>query len=142
MKKNLLIILSFFILITIVIVYVCIINQKVNVQANKINKEFESYIQSKIKGSQLITVINKAIDQNEKNEVKKDEKNLYIENEKNSIKIEIKFLESDKTFTMEAINTVGTEAFIKNYKSVDFICTTKEYHKNTKQIKYMLFEEI
>lgn len=142
MKKNLLIILSFFILITIVIVYVCIINQKVNVQADKINKEFESYTQSKIKGSQLMTVINKAIDQNEKNEVKKDEKNLYIENEKNSIKIEIKFLESDKTFTMEAINTAGTEAFIKNYKSVDFICTKKEYHKNTKQIKYMLFEEI
>ena len=89
-----------------------------------------------------MTLINKATNQNEKNQVQKDEKKHYLENEKNSIKIEVKFLESDKIYPMEAISYLGSEAFIKNYNSMQFICTKKEYHKNTNYIKYMLFEQI
>ena len=66
----------------------------------------------------------------------------YIENEKNSIKIEIKFKESDKTYAMEAISELGYESFVKNYSNMNFICTKKEYHKKTNQIKYLLFEQI
>ena len=100
------------------------------------------YTKEAILGSDLMTLINKATNQNEKNQVQKDEKKHYLENEKNSIKIEVKFLESDKIYTMEAISYLGSEAFIKNYNSMQFICTKKEYHKNTNYIKYMLFEQI
>ena len=89
-----------------------------------------------------MTVINKASDQNESNGIEKDEKNTYIENDTNSIKIEVKFLESDKIFSMEAISSLGAEQFIKNYNMMTFKCTKKEYHQKTNSIKYMLFEQI
>ena len=43
---------------------------------------------------------------------------------------------------MEAISSLGPEKFIKNYNSMKFKCTKKEYHEKTKYIKYMLFEQI
>ena len=98
--------------------------------------------QDAILGSTLMTLINKASDQNEKNGVEKDKQNRYISNEENSIKIEVKFLESDKIYAMESISSLGSEAFIKNYNNMNFICTKKEYHEKTKYIKYMLFEQI
>ena len=55
----------------------------------KENLEYERYLGQNIYGAELATIINKAIDENEKNKVRKDEKNYYIENEENSIKIYI-----------------------------------------------------
>ena len=53
--------------------------------AKKENMKFEVYIDKEIKGSELTTVINKAIDNNEQNEITKDDKGKYIDNGKNSI---------------------------------------------------------
>lgn len=141
MKKNLLILLGIFLLIVVILSYTYYNRQKINILANKANKEYEPYTQNTIVGSSLMTLINKAIDQNEKEQVPKDKQNRYIENEENSIRIEIKFSESDKTFDMEAIAKLGSEQFIKNYNSMTFKCTKKEYHQKTKKMKYMLFEQ-
>lgn len=142
MKKNLFVILGIFLIIIAILSYIYYHYQRVAILANQENKEYESYTQDSIVGSSLMTLINKAIDQNEKNQVPKDNKNYYIENNENSIIIEIIFLESDKTYRMEAISNLGSEAFVKNYHSMNFKCTKKEYHEKTKQIKYMLFEQI
>lgn len=142
MKKNLFVILGIFLIIIAILSYIYYHYQRVAILANQENKEYESYTQDSIVGSSLMTLINKAIDQNEKNQVPKDSKNYYIENNENSIIIEIIFLESDKTYRMEAISNLGSEAFVKNYHSMNFKCTKKEYHEKTKQIKYMLFEQI
>ncbi len=142
MKKNLFVILGIFIIIITILSYTYYNYRKITILANQINKEYESYTETTIVGSNLMTLINKAIDQNEKNEIEKDSQNRYIENDKNSIKIEIKFLESDKTFSMEAISKMGAEEFIKNYNKMTFKCTKKEYHERTKYIKYILFEQI
>lgn len=142
MKKNLFVILGIFIIIIAILSYTYYNYKKVIILASKINKEYESYTENTIVGSKLMTLINKAIDQNEKNEIEKDSQNRYIENDKNSIKIEIKFLESDNTFSMEAISNLGADQFIKNYNSMTFKCTKKEYHEKTKYIKYLLFEQI
>lgn len=142
MKKNLFIILGIFIIIVAILSYTYYNYKKITILANNKNREYESYTQSEIVGSKLMTLINKAMDQNEKNQIEKDDKNKYIENETNSIKIEIKFLESDKIFSMEAISELGSEQFIKNYRSMIFKCTKKEYHEKTKNIKYLLFEQI
>lgn len=142
MKKNLFVIIGFFLIIIAILSYTYYNYEKINIMAQQKNREYEKYTQDAIVGSSLMTLINKVSDQNEKNEVSKDEQNRYIENEENSIKIEVKFLESDKIFEMEAISNLGSEEFIKNYNSMNFICTKKEYHEKTKYIKYMLFEQI
>lgn len=142
MKKNLLILLGIFLLAIAIFSYTYYNIRKINIIANQINKEYETYAKDTILGSSLMTLINKAINQNEKQELPKDKQNRYIENEENSIRIEIKFLESDKIYDMEAIASLGSEQFIKNYNSMQFQCTKKEYHTKTKQIKYMLFEQL
>lgn len=142
MKKNLLILLGIFILIIAILFFIYNNYIKVIILSQQSNKEYENYTENTVLGSSLMTLINKAIDRNEKNGIEKNNKNLYIENNENSIKIEIKFLESDKIFQMETISDLGSEEFIKNYNSRKFKCTKKEYHEKTKHIKYILFEEI
>lgn len=142
MKKNLLIILGIFILIIAILSYAYYNYKKITILANQTNKEYENTAKDPILGSTLMSLINRAINQNEKNNIEKDSQNRYIENEENSIKIEIKFLESDKTYSMEAIAALGSEQFIKNYNSMTFQCIQKEYHEKTKCLKYMLFEQI
>ncbi len=142
MKKNLFVIIGTFFIIIAILFYTYYSYQKIQIVANQKNKEYESYTQSEILGSSLMSLIHKAIDENEKNEIAKDEQNRYIENEQNSIRIEVKFLEKDTIFPMEAIYTLGAEEFIKNYSQMVFTCTKKEYHEKTKQIKYLLFEQI
>lgn len=142
MKKNLFVILGIFIIIVAILSYLYYNYAKISIIAQQKNKEYETYTENDILGSSLMTLINKAMDQNEKNEIVKDSKKLYKENEENSIRIEVKFSESDKTFPMESILSLGSEQFIKNYNSMSFKCTKKEYHEKTKYIKYMLFEQI
>lgn len=142
MKKNLLILLGIFFLVIAILSYIYYNMKKINILSSQVNREYESYAEGNILGTSLMTLIHKAINQNERNEIPKDNRNYYSENEENSIKIEIKFLESDKIYPMEAIVNLGSEQFIKNYNSMEFKCTKKEYHKATNYIKYMLFEQI
>lgn len=142
MKKNLSVILGIFIII-IVILYLLFSNYTRSImQAKKINQEFENYTENTILGSSFMTLINKAIDKNEQNGVGKDDNNRYIKNDKNSIIIEVKFLESEEIYRMESIATLGADKFIKNYSNMTFKCIKKEYHSKTKNISYMLFEQI
>ncbi len=142
MKKNLFIILGIFLIFVAILVGIYFNIIKFAVIAQKNNKEYEQYTKNSILGSDLMTLINKASNQNDKNNIEKDEKKYYIENDTTSIKIEVKFLESDKTFSMETISALGADKFIKNYSNMTFKCTKIEYHKKTNNIKYMLFEQI
>lgn len=142
MKKNLSVIIGIFIIFALILYLLYANYTKVILSANKVNAEYEKYTENEIIGSSLMTLINKVIDQNEKNDVDKDEEDRYIANDKNSIIIEVKFLEAEETFRMEAIATLGADKFIKNYSNMTFKCTKKEYHSKTKNISYMLFEQI
>lgn len=142
MKRNLCVIIGIFLVIITILSFTYYNYKKISIIAQQKNKEYENYMQDEILGSSLMSLINKVSNENEKNEIQKDSKNRYIENEENSIKIEIKFSESDKIYEMEAISSLGSEEFIKNYNNMNFKCTKKEYHKKTGYIKYMLFEQI
>ena len=107
MKKNLFVIIGIFLVIIVILTYTYYNYRKINILAQQKNKEYEVYTQDAILGSTLMTLINKVSDQNEKNGVEKDKQNRYISNEENSIKIEVKFLESDKIFEMESISNMG-----------------------------------
>lgn len=140
---------KFFIIMSIIILIIlAVVTYKYNsyrtneLRTQKLNHEYEVFTEGEILGTSLITIINKAVDSNEKNGINTDNNNMYIENDTTSIKIEVKFLEAENTFPMERIQKLGSEEFIKNYAVMNFKCTKKEYHKKTNNIKYMLFEQI
>ena len=95
-----------------------------------------------IYGAELVTIMNNAINKNTENNVQKDNKGNYINNNNNSIQIDIKFKDVDKTFNMETIYNGTMEKFVENYNNIQFVCSKIEYHKNTKLVKYLLFEQI
>lgn len=47
-------------------------------------------------GADILSMINKAIDNNETNKIEKNENGLYIENDENSLKIELTLLSTDE----------------------------------------------
>lgn len=142
MKKTLIVLILLVVAIVAVVVYQYNSYNIKLAETKKINQEYENFTNNEILGTSLITLINKAIDRNEKNNILKDDKGLYIENETTSIKIEVEFTESDNTFPMENIGRIGSEEFIKNYGAISFKCTEKTYHEKTNNIKYLLFEQI
>ncbi len=111
-------------------------------EARNQNMEYEKYIKEEITGVNLASVINKVVDNNIKNNVEKDEKGLYKNNDKTSMQVQVKILDTDTTYDMETLYTGGMDEFIKYYGQIDFKCTKIEYHQSTGKIKYMLFEQI
>lgn len=140
MKK---VIIFFAIVIIIIsIIFGLYINYKANYnRAKKQNLEFEKYYKKEIYGTDLATIINRAVNNNEKNGVQKNKKGFYQNNEKNSINIEIKMLDDKSTYKMETIYKGGIQNFVKYYSNIKFKCMKIEYH-NTNKIKYMFFEQI
>ena len=110
--------------------------------AQKENIKFEIYKEQEVTGAELTTLINKAIDTNEQNEVKKDNKGRYLDNEVNSINIDIKFIDDDVTYNIEKIFNNGMDKFMNYYRDIKFKCVDDQYHSKTQKIKYMLLEQI
>ena len=141
MKRNFFIILTILLIISAIVG--CTVYNYRQTQANiaQYNKQYESWYSKQILGTDFISIINKTIDNNEKNDIQKDENNIYIEDNEKSVKIYVKFLESDNIFDMEAISNNGIENFIQNYATFSFKCTKIDYHKNG-NVKSLFFEEI
>ncbi len=144
MKKTLIIFGILFLTIVIVISVSLTKNKENLMVIQKENAEYEKYKEGQVFGTQVASLINKATNENLKNEIKQDEKGFFIENETNSVKIEIKLQnEKDlKTYQMETIQKVGTDGFIKNFNLILFKCTNIEYHEQTKRVSKVVFEQI
>ena len=142
MKKVLLILMLLFIII-IFSIYGLLTNGRIQSNALKnYNKEYEQYLNKKINGTELATLINKVININEKNNIEKDKNNYYIENGKDSIKIEIELLPTEKIYPMEEIYNKDTAEFVKYFSLEKFQCTNIEYHIETGKVSKMLFRQI
>lgn len=141
MKK----IVIFFIIIIVIICGISYIflNYKANYNiSKKSNLEFENYLNEEVYGTDLSTVINRAVDSNEKNKVEKNNKGIYLNNDKNSISIEVKMTDNDSVYQMETFYKNGMQNFMNYYSNIKFKCTNIKYHESTKKVKYMLFEQI
>ena len=79
------------------------------------NREFNSYLNQEIYGSELATIINRAIDNNITNEVQKDNRGKYINNDNNSINIDVKMLDYKKTYNMEIFYNGKISKFVEAY---------------------------
>lgn len=110
--------------------------------AQKDNKQFEIYQNQEILGSELTTLINKAIDYNKQNEIEKDYKGKYVNNETNSLNIDIKFVDDDVTYNIEKIYQKGMDLFLSYYRDIKFKCNEVQFHKATNKVSYMLFEQV
>lgn len=142
MKKNVIIIT----LILFIIIIICIVGINLNSKTSKVvkkqNSEYEQYLSTEIYGTDVITLINKATSSNEENNVPKDEKDFYIDNNQNSIQIDLVMITDEEknettVYKMETISKVGITNFIKNFNTTKFKCTNIEYHKQTGKIKYI-----
>ena len=137
--------IAIFFIMTILIVcaiFAMYISYKANYNmSKKSNLAFEKYLNEEVYGTDLATVINRAIDRNEKNEVTKNNKGIYQNNDENSINIEIKMLDDDSVYKMEKFYNDGIQNFINYYGNIKFKCTDIKYHSATNQVKYMLFEQ-
>ena len=107
------------------------------------NNKYEKYLNKEILGTDLTTIINYAVNDNEKSVVKKDEKGRYIQNDIDSviIEVEIKDLGKERIIPMETFYNSGMSDFVKYYKQIEFKCKKIEYNSQ-KKVKYMLFEQI
>lgn len=135
----------FFVIIIFIVVtmFYLFINYQNNYnEIQKENKEFKDFYHQETYGTNLATLINKAVDSNTKNNIEKDKNGMYIENDTNSIKIDIKMLDNEKTYHMEKIYMGGISTFTLYYAQIKFKCVQIDYHEKTGRIKYMLFEQI
>lgn len=140
--KKIIIFLVFFVIIICILLYnynsFTLDKQKIAEE----NAEFELYLNKEIYGIDIASIINKAVDKNIKNEVQKDDNGFFIQNDENSIEIEIFLIEGDKNYKMEQIYNQGTEQFVQFFLDAKFKSSKVEYHEKTGRIKYILFEQI
>ena len=117
----------------------------------RFNSEYEKYQNKDLYGIDVVTVINKAIDNNTQNNIAKDEKGRYINNEESSIQIELNLIASvnektgekkQVTHPMERIMEVGLDGFISNFNLTIFRVKEINYHEKTGRISKITFEQI
>lgn len=140
--KKLIIFFAIIIMLICAIFYVYVNYKSEYNMSKKANLEFERYLNEQVYGVDLATIINRAVDNNQKNEVEINNKGIYINNDTNSISIEIKMLDNDSIYQMETIYKGGTQNFVNYYKNIEFRCVELKYHNSTNKVKYMLFEQI
>jgi len=129
--------------IAIIIIYMNILEKQAQLKEIKFfNAEYELYRNKEVLyGTDIVTIINKAINSNEKNGIPKNEKGYYIDNENNSIKVDVYMSINKSTYEMETISKVGITNFIANFNLTQFKCSGIEYHKNGRISKIHIEEK-
>lgn len=142
MKKFFIILLTLFIVLTASIYMVYSYRAKA-FEIQKLNREYEEYYNIEILGTELISIINRTIDLNNKNDISRDENGYYIDDEENYKEIYIQFVYKNETklIQMEDIEKSGIETFVKMYSTASFKCTDIKYHSKTKNVKSLIFTE-
>lgn len=143
MKKTLAVV---FLLLVIVAIVVAMQYKKLEteqLEIAKYNALYEEYNVQGLNGLDITTIINKAVNNNEKNKVEKEDIegiSFYKDNGENSVIIEIKMIINGKTYRMEQISNLGLSSFTEYFAEVKFDCKEVKYHESTGKISYMLFE--
>ena len=129
MKKTVFYIICIVIVICVMITGKLFSAKDYLVEIKKFNTKYEKYINKEIIGTELASIINQAVDDNEYERIKKDENGKYIQNDETSINIEVKITEFDdeQIFTMETLYGGGMEQFVKYYGQIPFKSVKVEY---------------
>ena len=129
-----------FIFLIIVVIIVAIVGYRYISYKNeyntiqKENSDFDRYKDQIVYGLDVASMMNKAVDKNTKNRISKDEQGYFVQNDENSIEIEIYMLDNQTTYKMETIYNSGTEQFVQYYgernKSIINCCSSFSSYLN------------
>ena len=139
MKKVIIVILSIFLIIMISIYMNYRQAVSKELQAKKFNQDYEFFNKEAILGTDVTTMINKAMDNNEKHGIKKDENGVYIPDDEYSVKIYVYMIINEQTYPMEQLVKTGLSEFTRYFGEVHFNCTDVKYHKTNGRIAEMTF---
>ena len=129
--KKIIAVLLVLILIAVIVITVNIKNeQKRKLEIEAFNLPYVEYDKDTVNGLEVITAINKAINNNEKYNIEKDEKV--------SIRVFVKI--GDNTYNMERINELGRESFIEYFGTNSFTCEEIKYHEETGRVSELIFK--
>lgn len=140
--KKIIIFLVIVLIIVATIGYMYLNYQASYHEAQKVNAQYEGYKDKEVFGTDLATLINRAVDDNIKNDIDKEDTGLYEDNGQDSIRIDILFTDDNEVHSMEEIYNSGTDTFMQYYNQVRFKCTSIEYHQKTGRVSYLYFEQI
>lgn len=144
MKKGIIILIICIIVIMTPIVLMITRYQAERNEVKKFNLEYEQYKEKNIYGTNIGSLINYAINNNEKYNIEKNEDGTYIDDNKYCMRIEVEMLSAENeykliTYSMETIAALGTERFVSNFNILEFKC--KEITYNTYgRVNKLVFE--
>lgn len=142
MKKTIIVLCCIFIAIIISLYTYYQNTQSVLQGVKKFNYQFEQYFDKEIYGADVVTIMSKAIDNNNQYDIDRNEENKFIEDNKYCLKVMIKFKDVDQTFDMESIEKAGIEGFMQNFSKSTFKIIEYNYNEESKRIGKILIEEI
>ena len=140
MKKSLYIIIILFIIILGFTLLFMINLQNTYKKIQKENYIYEKCLYKEVMGTEVASLINKAVDNNEKYNIGKDENENYVDDNEYCIKIYVKLQTNGKYFNMESIYNNNVAEFVKNFNLENFKCTKITYHDSTKRVSKVYFE--
>lgn len=140
MKKSLYIIIILFIIILGFTLLFIINLQNIYKKIQKENYIYEKCLNKEVMGTEVASLINKAVDNNEKYNIGKDENGNYVDDNEYCIKIYVKLQTNGKYFNMESIYDNNVAEFVKNFNLENFKCTKITYHDSTKRVSKVYFE--
>ena len=104
MKKTIIIFCVIVICILISITYAYSMYKSDFNKVQKFNNEFSKYVEQEFSGTDLATIINLAIDNNEKYKIAKDGTGKYQEDDMYSIRVDVYMTDTEKTYSMETLS--------------------------------------
>lgn len=146
MKRFIAIVIVASIIIVIIYNAVIIKRQKEIMQIKAYNYEYEQYNGGEMYGTDVITIINKAIDQNKKEGISKNEKGQFIDDGEKSIIAEIVLitdedLKQKKSYRMESIDKLGIISFKNNFNTAKFKLNEIDYHTKSGRVSKIVLEQ-
>ncbi len=136
MKKTIFFLALIFIIVFILILLHISEANQIRNEIKSYNASFEDYGEKIIYGADVMTMINKAIDNNTKNKIQKDSDGNYIDDGNYCIKINLIFLSTDEEgkvneleYPMERLEKAGLDGFITNFSLTEFECKSFEYNE-------------
>lgn len=130
MKKTLLAILTILIIILVILLSKYYKYKEIENTKKSFNIPYEAYMDKEIYGTEIATVINKAVDDNEKN--------FYTEEKKVKIEIKIIDFEEETMYNMDMLYNGGMNKFVQYYNSIKFKCTNMKYDDERKSKLYVI----
>lgn len=142
MKKQTGIIIAILVLMLLLVAFAVTQNVQKQKKVMAYNGTYEKHYNQIVYGTDVASIMNRAMNENEQNFVEQDEKGYYIDNNTNSIKIYIKLQAEGDFYPMERIVSLGITEFVKNFNIEDFKCTQINYHKDTGLVSEVYYETI